>query len=400
MSTNALTDGMDSPSSSEAAETGSYSSVNIYPIPVKDGIEKCDFIAYVGSNTGVFKGVEFKKDVGPKCRNILGPSQMSDITAMSWGDTEECDVLIALKNSTVRVFDSKYRRNFVKCLPTDHTQGPIRSISRYNNIILAAFESGVVKNMKSEAGGQVVLKTDRHLWRMRHSEVNGDLIATGGRESNMKLWDLPTQTLLFEARNVRSDELELRVPVFVSDLCFIPGTHMIATCSKHGYVNVYDTRSQHRRPVLNTIIAGQAFTCIAAAPKDRHVVVGSGQGCMYLLDMRWPNKSSSRFKGFHGGVSAIACHGSEPYVMSTSIDHGLRVHNLDTTALVHKVVTPGPLNFLLLRSDFSFEEDPPSDENEDNDDIMVLEHDRLFNNMETITESTFKKMKYSVSNTT
>lgn len=73
---------------------------------------------------------------------------------------------------------------------------------------------------------------------MRHSNVNRNLIATGGKEHKLQLFDLQTKTRIFEEKNVRHDWLELRVPLWISDIGFFPQSSKIATCSRYGHVRV------------------------------------------------------------------------------------------------------------------------------------------------------------------
>jgi hypothetical protein len=38
--------------------------------------------------------------------------------------------------------------------------------------------------------------------KMRHSPVNADIIAVGGKENDLKLWNLEQKTCTFAAKNV------------------------------------------------------------------------------------------------------------------------------------------------------------------------------------------------------
>ena len=65
-------------------------------------------------------------------------------------------------------------------------------------------------------------------------------IATGGKENRLQLWDVsrPDANPVFAAKNVKPDMLELRVPVWVTDICFpdalSPST--VATVSRYGHI--------------------------------------------------------------------------------------------------------------------------------------------------------------------
>jgi len=42
-------------------------------------------------------------------------------------------------------------------------------------------------------------------------------VAVGGREHDLKVWDLETQQNVWKARNVKHDFLDMRVPVWITD---------------------------------------------------------------------------------------------------------------------------------------------------------------------------------------
>lgn len=73
---------------------------------------------------------------------------------------------------------------------------------------------------------------------MCHSLVQRNIIATGGREHRLKLYDLEKQTMIFSEKNLPHDWLELRVPIWVSDANFLPETQEIATVGRYGYVRM------------------------------------------------------------------------------------------------------------------------------------------------------------------
>lgn len=47
-----------------------------------------------------------------------------------------------------------------------------------------------------------VLDTGGPIEKMRHSSVNADIIAVGGKENDLKLWNLEQKTCTFAAKNV------------------------------------------------------------------------------------------------------------------------------------------------------------------------------------------------------
>ena len=67
------------------------------------------------------------------------------------------------------------------------------------------------------------MKVDRSLAKMRKvSRTDNNFIATGGKEHDLQIWDLNQigSGPIFRAKNVPLDSLQLRVPVWVTDMCF------------------------------------------------------------------------------------------------------------------------------------------------------------------------------------
>lgn len=56
-----------------------------------------------------------------------------------------------------------------------------------------------------------------------------------------------------------------------------------------------------------------------------------------MIDLRQPVKLLNTYKSFTGSVSCIRCDPLSPLMMSTSIDRHLRIHDMETKELLHKV---------------------------------------------------------------
>ena len=44
------------------------------------------------------------------------------------------------------------------------------------------------------------------------------VFATGGREKDLTVWDVVTQKQVFAARNVKHDKLDMKVPIWITDV--------------------------------------------------------------------------------------------------------------------------------------------------------------------------------------
>lgn len=103
---------------------------------------------------------------------------------------------------------------------------------------MTAVESGVVKLWKFSENDQIVINAGENLEKMCHSYFHKSIIATGGREHPLQLFDLNQKGRIFIEKNLPHDSLELRVPFWISDIIFLPGTHKVATASRYGNVRL------------------------------------------------------------------------------------------------------------------------------------------------------------------
>ena len=111
----------------------------------------------------------------------------------------------------------------------------------------AKVRANTFKDEEAKEKHIVSLKVDRSLVKMRKVPGGSNhFIATGGKEHDLQIWDL-NQTKngpIFKARNVPSDSLELRVPIWVTDMCFPDNISKdkVAIVSRHGHIRLYDTK--------------------------------------------------------------------------------------------------------------------------------------------------------------
>lgn len=101
---------------------------------------------------------------------------------------------------------------------------------------MTAVKSGEVSLWPFDRKEEVLINAGENLNRMRHSCTGKNIIATGGLENRLKLFDLEKQELIFSEKNLPHDWLELRIPISISDLNFLPGTQQIATVGRYGHV--------------------------------------------------------------------------------------------------------------------------------------------------------------------
>ncbi|XP_054284846.1 WD repeat-containing protein 74-like [Macrosteles quadrilineatus] len=355
---------------------------------------------FIGGVSGVFKGLKASHNKGvhnvKNLQKLKEITQRNEVTFLNWADKLENEILIGYSNQLVKIFDLT-SNTFILNEHKTIGEGPIRGIFKVNSSLVTAVESGIVK-VWGETDSLV--ETGGPISRMRHSPNEDNVFATGGKENDLKLWDVETGKNTFTAKNVRHDWLELRVPVWVMDLAFVPESKQVAVATRYGHVRLYDPSTPTRRPVCQVEEKDVSFTCIAPAPRPNHVVVGCAAGNMYLVDLRGKGLLLNKFRGFMGGVRAVACPTVEPYVLSVSLDRHFRIHHLNTKKLLFKEYMQSRLSALLIKSSFTMEdikEEAPEIKEEDAEAFEAdEEYEQMFNEMEVITdkvEPVIKKTK-------
>ena len=151
--------------------------------------------------------------------------------------------------------------------------------------------------------------------------------AFGGRDNDVKLYDLTTQKAVWEAKNVPHDSLRMRVPIWISKMAFmrpsidsVSDAHIL-TGTGHKHVRLYDTHLK-RQPVLSLEIGEYRVTSILPRfGSDCQVYVGDTSGVIQMWDIR-TSKRLATLKGCVGSVrdmspdcgSSFACVGLDRYV--------------------------------------------------------------------------------------
>ncbi|BES88408.1 WD domain, G-beta repeat [Nesidiocoris tenuis] len=331
------------------------------------------FNVFVGTASGLFKSinaVEKEELLVVNVDGVKGGTNRNPVTSLSWatGVDNGTQVIVGWANHTVKIFSPQLGK-FIKTEDRKCGDGALVSVAKHQGTMVTAVDSGVVKIWKEGNSSENKIVTGTHLEKMRckASPGGGVTIATSGKENDLKLWDLATMKQTFNAKNVRHDELELRVPVWVTDIAFLQ--EKVAVTTKHGHVRLYDPLSSMRRPVVNVQVPEQALCSISPCFKDFHVVVGSGSGQMNLVDLRSKGVAMNKYKGFLGCVKSISASVDHPYIASVSTDRHFRLHHLETKDVLVKEYMQSKLTGVLVADDFTFKQ---PEYYEDDDDVQLI----------------------------
>ncbi|XKL67990.1 hypothetical protein PGB90_003481 [Kerria lacca] len=314
-----------------------------------------NFSLYVGTSTGILKGVRIEKyENGIKAipKNLVTNrediSNKNEIKCLNWNNDLYEEILIGMKKK-VQIYNTK-NEQFTENI--DLPLGECCGIFKENEALFVGSTSGVVYSIQmpiKEKKQFEMFKLNKPIDCMKKSSIHPNIIGTGGKNNDLKLWDINTHQMTFIAKNIKPDELQLPIPIWVSDLIFLRSSEKIATCMRHGYVRLYDPLLPQRRPVFNAFQQDKVFTCICDTPNDNQFLVGSGSGDMFLVDIRGRIPFAGKYKGFCGSIKNIICPPTQNLIFSVSLDRHFRIHNFKTRKLLFKDYMFSRLTTLLCK---------------------------------------------------
>eukprot|EP00095_Tigriopus_kingsejongensis_P011279 maker-scaffold14_size734282-snap-gene-1.24 protein:Tk11279 transcript:maker-scaffold14_size734282-snap-gene-1.24-mRNA-1 annotation:"wd repeat-containing protein 74" len=376
---------------------------------------RSDFNVFVGAETGLLKGVSInaKCPIAKNFHSLKALSRSEEITALSWSDVQTQDeLLLGLRNGSVKAFDTRDLA-FTQCLEPPAVHPVVGVVRASDDTLVSAWQNGLVRvwryqdefdlhpidealqatpkwkrrqfpSEEARLKHLCLLQADRQLSQMRNHPVERHMMATGGRENDLQVWDLNRpETPVFRARNVAPDSLQLRVPVWVSGIAFPDplSAQLVATANRHGHIRLYDLRlSRQRRPVAELFFPDEALTAISASPNPHQVIVGTSRGQMALFDFRKEVKGSQglfrKYKGCVGAIKGLDCTPQGHFAV-VGLDRFLRVYHVDQKKAVHAVYLKSRLNVVALRRDFDPQHMPEAPEAPpvalSEDEIEILE---------------------------
>uniref|UniRef100_A0A182W3U7 WD repeat-containing protein 74 n=1 Tax=Anopheles minimus TaxID=112268 RepID=A0A182W3U7_9DIPT len=293
-------------------------------------------VLYVGAHTGSFKRINPHADDPFKQEN-LQPIEVlnktSKITCMEFGNADRTELLIGRANRCVKVFDLKKEESISNF---EVGTGEVVGLGRSNGCIVVGCADGTVQIVKYPE--PVKFSVGENLSRLHLCPDDERLMVTGGKllKQIIKVWDLETQQVLFQARNVKK-VLELEQHVWDNDVVFV-NRNVIASCSRHGYVRVYDTRGATRRPVQGFTSSDPddqlAFSCLAS--HGDYLYAGTTTFGARAFDLRRMKNHIHVYKGFTGTVTSIRVDPSGNHLFTGCLDRYVRVHHAHRTALEYR----------------------------------------------------------------
>lgn len=275
--------------------------------------------------------------------NIQTLTKTTRITALDFGE-DETEILVGRVEPIVKVYETPL--NAFTATRT-FENGPIVGVGKFDGKIIAGLANGRIQIGHKKS---TFLETGDAMSRMRQCRQDRKLIASGGKErqNNLKVWNLETNECIFRTKNVPNDFLQLEVPIWDTDFGFIDA-NCLSTCSRYGYIRVYDMREQ-RRPVFNYSNDKEqiGYSCITLHGGDV-VFAGTTTGVMHAFDLRKMKHVLHTYKGFTGSITDVGIDKTGKYLYSASLDRFVRVHHAETTALQYQCYVKSKATRVLLR---------------------------------------------------
>jgi len=317
---------------------------------------------WVGSELGVVKGVNLANGAFVNYGNLKVLDKTQGITAMTRlphndnADTKGVRFALGRRDGSACIFDS-HTNEF--STPLCCGSSPVCGVVALpQNVVVTCTEKGLLKLWKPKEDDIAVYDeacaTEKQVGsdiRTVVTNTSRTLLATGGQENDLKLWNVEDFSKpVFAAKNVRNDFLNLRVPVWVTAAQFLKDSeNEIVVGTGNHTVRTYDTRVK-RRPVLDVTYHEHPITAISVTKDNKTVVVGNSAGFVGEVDLR-TGLQVGGFKGICGGIRDIVCHEKQPYMVVCGLDRFVRVYDLKSRRLEKKVYLKSNLNCLSVTSD-------------------------------------------------
>ena len=187
------------------------------------------FNVFVGSETGLLKGFTVLKQTWDNLNSLETADKSNEICSLCWNDRYSEVLCLGLRNNTVKLFDANSNNFLEPCVLRD-CDGKLRSLVSIEDNFITATDSGRIYSWKDE-NTSLLVDTKANLHCMSQNSQQKNIISTGGKENDLKLWDLNNITCpIFQAKNVKNDWLNLRVPIWVTGTCFLHSDKVI-TCT-------------------------------------------------------------------------------------------------------------------------------------------------------------------------
>lgn len=225
------------------------------------------------------------------------------------------------------------------------------------------------------------------------------VFAYGGKENDLRIVKvfeagkkiklLKSVEVLFAAKNVKNDHLDLRVPIWITKIRFLPAkdSFKLITATRYGQLRIYDTNHGRKpahdyqvctNPIITLNFAGTNFDEVIISDNKnmvaRHSLVSIDKKAFKTNSATAGDivKPVPRLLGKYqeggntGAIFGVLCF-KDTFVATGGLDRYLRVYNLESRELVSKVYVGSQIaDILFLEEEEEEESEDEVDEEEEN----------------------------------
>ncbi|KAJ2613385.1 Ribosome biogenesis protein nsa1 (NOP7-associated protein 1) [Coemansia sp. RSA 1365] len=205
---------------------------------------------------------------------------------------------------------------------------------------LTCTNMGEIRYQSFTGDAATLMKVSADTYRMRMHQKRPSIFAVGGREQELTVWDAdtvesgsqseytkPKSAPLFKSKNVGNDSLDLRMPVWITDMQFMDdnaSTPLVAVSTGHRQIRIYDAKAQ-QRPVLDWEVSKHPIYHILASHVRPEMFFADNMGNVQQLDTRM-GRVVGGYKGISGAVKAMAISEDGSMIAAAGLDRFLRVY--------------------------------------------------------------------------
>ncbi|KAI9285855.1 WD40-repeat-containing domain protein [Umbelopsis sp. AD052] len=384
-------------------ESGLVKSI-IFPAPVNE--------KKVKKQKPAEENEEDKQKEAPKLQiNVFGKvSKEEGIEKMAWAVIDDQkQLIVARKNGKIQ-FMSPEDGSIIKEMVDENIcvgpkkEGSFIGLSFKDGMLFTASSNGQISwtDLKSDPKSTTVIASlGKDLTCARLHPSKSHILAVGGKERELTVYDMnvlsgkekdttPAPTItenstakykkqkesskgqLFQAKNVKNDYLDLRVPVWITDLQFVDDeANQLAIGTHYHQIRVYDIKTA-RRPVLDVEVGNKPIKRISVGINDDQILYADTTNDLGAIDLK-SGKTMAQYKGLTGAATAFCTatdnENNSKIVVSVSLDRFLRIH--ETTSihrkLLNKAYLKQRLTAVLVDEDHYVEEPAKKDADEEDD---------------------------------
>ena len=277
----------------------------------------------VGDETGLLKLVSFNREDGTGKIEASYGTQGREKGVERLCAFEENSVVIGTKSGAVRLWNGVAIEDSIDKVGGGRICG--MNLLNADRLITCGSE-GIIETRSWPEGnitGEFSVNTKVDFGRLSAEDAR---IAIGGKNVDLKIWDIETSQEMFKAKNVPNDSLDIPVPIWPTDVAWSSSQSVLA-CTAFNQIRAYDLRQ--RRPVKDISLQlkgddqNRHLNCIVVKPGTNDAIVGDIFGKVSIVDVFRKSKLIASFKGPKASVrsldvqtesNTLACGGLDRYV--------------------------------------------------------------------------------------